>query len=283
MNRAVVGGACRTVPALAAVLLTACIPGSTGAQARPAGPDGVRVTHLANEGFLLSSGETKVLVDALFRDGLPEYARVTGDEREALETARGVFAGVDAVLVTHVHRDHFHPLAVARHLESAPEARAFGPAQAADSLARHAPGWPAVKDRFAAVTPRPGERVVRRTAGLELVGLGLHHPPSRNQPVQHAGWLVRIGGRTILHLGDAALDPGELGPLGLGAAGIDLALVPAWLLDDQGWAFLERHVTPGRVLAMHVPPDEVSATRERLAAQGRGAVVLAPGESLRIE
>jgi hypothetical protein len=34
---------------------------------------------------------------------------------------------------------------------------------------------------------------------------------------------------------------------------------------------------------MHVPPDEVSATRERLAAQGRGAVVLAPGESLRIE
>jgi L-ascorbate metabolism protein UlaG (beta-lactamase superfamily) len=243
---------------------------------------GVEITHLANEGFLLSAGGTKVLVDALFRDGLPEYARVAGAGREALETARGAFAGVDAVLITHVHRDHFHPLAVARHLESAGDAVALGPRQAADSLERHAPQWPRIADRFVAVTPGPGERVERRVDGVEVLGLGLHHPPSRNQPVQHSGWLVRIGGRTILHLGDAGLDEAEFAPLRLEDDRIDLALVPFWLLDDEGRAFLDRHVRPGRVVAMHVPPGDVSPTRERLAARGRGAVVLAPGESLRI-
>jgi proline iminopeptidase len=242
---------------------------------------GAAITHVANEGFLLAGGGARVLVDALFRDGLPEYERVTGAEREALETGRGAFADVDAVLVTHVHRDHFHPLAVARHLESNPRTVVLGPAQVADSLELHAPRWAAIAGRAIRITPSAGTRLERRVGELEVGGLGLHHPPSRNQPVQHTGWIVRIGGRTILHLGDAALDEREFAPLGLGAAGVDLALVPAWVLDDGGWAFLDRHVKPGRVVAMHVPPEDVASTRERLAAQGRGAVVLAPGESLR--
>jgi L-ascorbate metabolism protein UlaG (beta-lactamase superfamily) len=35
----------------------------------------LRVTYLANEGVLVESGGTRVLIDALFRDSLDPYAR----------------------------------------------------------------------------------------------------------------------------------------------------------------------------------------------------------------
>ena len=82
----------------------------------------VEVTYLGNEGFLLTAGETRVLVDALYGDGIPGYPAVPRDVRRELEAGRGRFAGVDLVLASHAHADHFDPAAVARHLRANPAA-----------------------------------------------------------------------------------------------------------------------------------------------------------------
>ncbi|MFQ5351382.1 MAG: MBL fold metallo-hydrolase, partial [Thermoanaerobaculia bacterium] len=82
----------------------------------------VQVIYLANEGFLLEAGETKVLVDALFGEGLRGYPVVPAPIRAELEGARGRFAGVDLILASHFHGDHFDAAAVARHLRANPGA-----------------------------------------------------------------------------------------------------------------------------------------------------------------
>ena len=71
------------------------------------------VEYLANEGVLISSGSSSVLIDGLFGDGLPGYATVPPAVRDSLERALGRFGDIDLVLVTHVHRDHFSAPAVA--------------------------------------------------------------------------------------------------------------------------------------------------------------------------
>ena len=48
------------------------------------------ITYLANEGFLIESDGTRVLVDALFGEGLEHYAAVPAPERAALEALPGV-------------------------------------------------------------------------------------------------------------------------------------------------------------------------------------------------
>ena len=57
---------------------------------------GVTITYLANEGVLLSSGSTQVLIDALFLRYGPEYAIPADSTQSALERARAPFDSVDS-------------------------------------------------------------------------------------------------------------------------------------------------------------------------------------------
>lgn len=53
-------------------------------------PSSVGITYIANEGFLLASGEQKVLIDALFREGVSGYAVVPPVTREELKRVQVV-------------------------------------------------------------------------------------------------------------------------------------------------------------------------------------------------
>src|ERR1044071_8372445 len=82
----------------------------------------VKVTYLANEGVMLTAGSTKVLVDALLRDGLG-YPIHSPAVREQLETGKSPFDGVGLALATHYHLDHWDAGAISRFLASNPSAR----------------------------------------------------------------------------------------------------------------------------------------------------------------
>ena len=66
-----------------------------------ASPPTVDVTFLANEGVLLSAGETRVVIDGLFRP-YKTYAVMPAADRERLETSQPPFDGIDLVLVSHM-------------------------------------------------------------------------------------------------------------------------------------------------------------------------------------
>src|SRR5262245_25828774 len=82
----------------------------------PAAANSLEVTYLANEGFMIAGGGRKLLIDALFREGVEGYATITPATRELLEQARSPFDGVDAVFAAHFHDDHFDAEAVLAHL-----------------------------------------------------------------------------------------------------------------------------------------------------------------------
>jgi len=215
-------------------------------------PATVEVTYLANEGFLLAAGERRVLVDGLHGDGLPTYPALGAPHRERLETAAEPFAGIDVVLATHHHADHFDARAVARLLAHEPGAVFVSTPQAVERL-RAALGEVAIDEkRVRAVAPREGERVALDFEGIRVEALNLHH--GRGRGVDNLGFLVTIGGLRLLHVGDTVVTLEEIAPLALATAGIDVAFVPFWhLLDDGGRAMVERGIAPGRVVAMHLP------------------------------
>ncbi len=83
---------------------------------------GTQVVHLGNEGFLIAGGGKKVLIDALHGDGLNGYVALPAADRERLEAAGAPYDGVDLVLATHRHDDHFSPSSLGRYLEAQPRA-----------------------------------------------------------------------------------------------------------------------------------------------------------------
>lgn len=192
----------------------------------------VRVTYLANEGVMLEGSRGRVLLDALFGDGLPDYAVVPKPSRDSLETAQAGYGGAALVLATHPHRDHYDSTAVARYLRHNPKAVALGPS--GTGLRVPAPvdlGW---------VSARP---------------IAIPHGPTR-RAVDHTAWLVTLDGTTALHIGDAGSDAKSWPSLGLGEKGLDFALVPYWYaLDDARFRELLDVLRPRSVVLFHVPVE----------------------------
>ena len=238
--------------------------------ARPVEPS---IRYLANEGVLLSIPEGTVLIDGLFRDGLPEYPAVEGATRDSLERGLGAFGEIDLVLVTHVHRDHFHALAVQRHLIENPLAHLVAPRQVADSVRILGSEYARIEARVHPVDATPGRIEELEVAGIPVRALGIAHPPSRNEPVGHLAYVI---GRdsTVAHLGDLGLDsPGiEVLAAGRGAA---LALVPYWILDaEESVQRIGEALAPRCVAGFHVALGEEETTRAWLAERAPDALLL---------
>ncbi|WP_395693202.1 MBL fold metallo-hydrolase [Nocardioides sp.] len=141
--------------------------------------------------------------------------------------------GVDAVLVTHEHPDHY----LAAHLEAA-DAPVFTIEAVAAKIREDAP---AVAERLTVV--RPGESF---DAGLPVRAVGeLHaviHPEFPR--ITNSGYVVDAGGTRVYHPGDALTGPGEE---------VDVLLCPVsapWLKASEAIEFA-RAVRAPRNLAIH--------------------------------
>jgi L-ascorbate metabolism protein UlaG (beta-lactamase superfamily) len=246
----------------ASILLAVCAAGCAGST--PVAPTSLRATYLANEGVLLEAGDLRVVIDGLHRHYKDLYATLPDPAREALESAAPPWDGIDLVLVSHRHRDHFHPEAVARHLRSAPGAHLVAPAQAVDELAADSAADQRIRARIEPWRWRVGRTQTIRVAGIDVTLLGLSHG-GVHAAVQNVGYLFTLGGVTVLHVGDAELTADNFAPFDLPARGIDLALLPWWYVaDEQSRALVRAHIAPARIVALHIGPGEAAEVVARL-------------------
>jgi L-ascorbate metabolism protein UlaG (beta-lactamase superfamily) len=235
-------------------------------------PSGVTITYLANEGVLLSSGSTQVLIDALFIRYGPEYAVPADSTQSALARALGPFDSVDLVVVTHRHGDHFHPDPLAAHLSANPGATLLTSQQVIDSM-RHVPGVARLTPRMVARTMAPGTRRRALVNGLPVELLGLAHGGRRHRHVEHLGYIVELGGRRVLHLGDAELSEATLAPFRLDTSRIDVALIPAWAVTDrESREAIRRWVRPRQAVAFHLSEGAGDREVREIEAAWPGAV-----------
>ncbi|HET9439198.1 MAG TPA: MBL fold metallo-hydrolase [Longimicrobiales bacterium] len=240
---------------LSSLLCLAAVP--TYPQERHAG---VTVTFLANEGVLLTAGGRKVLIDALFEKYKTGFALPADSTRSALAGARAPFNDVDAVLFTHYHGDHFHPAPVAAHMRANARATLLTSQQVIDSLHGRLSAGEPIANRFRARSMAPGAKRREIVNGIRIDVLGLPH--GGRPDVQHLGFIVELGGRRVLHLGDADFNAQTFAALRLDTMRIDVALVPEWaLLDGQSRQIVQRWIRPRQIVAIHV----MEGQQERVA------------------
>lgn len=236
-------------------------------------PDGVSITFIANEGVMLSSGVTKVLIDALFLKYEREYAVPADSTLASLRRAQPPFDSVDLILVTHRHGDHFHPVPVAEHLRANPAAALLTSKQVIDSLRGYVPARSLSAERLLATTIKPGARHRETIAGVQVELLGLPHVG--HPRVQHLGYIVELGGRRVLHVGDTDFSEKTFAPFRLDTARIDVALLPYWTVTSRkSREVIERWIRPRQVLAFHVGIGEGDEVVEDVRAAMPSAIAL---------
>lgn len=218
-------------------------------------PGALEVTYLANEGFMIAGGGRKVLIDALFGEGLDGYAVVSPAQRALLEQARAPFADVDAVFATHFHDDHFNAASVLAHLTHNPQAFFFSTPQAADKL-RATGQFDAVKSRVVATLPKEGERIQSGHRGLHVQLLNIHH--GRTRPVENLGFIIEIADKRILHIGDSEAEAAVFQKYEVVKDRIDVAFLPFWyFLNEEHKRAVREQIQPRHIVVMHIESDSL--------------------------
>jgi L-ascorbate metabolism protein UlaG (beta-lactamase superfamily) len=219
------------------------------------------VRYLANEGVMITHGDTTILFDPLFADSYGQYQMVPQNVLDAIFAGAAPFDGVDAVFISHFHGDHFSASEVLRLLQVRREIALYAPAQAVAEMRRIATSDDAgIFDRITIFDLDYGDApVFVRQEGLLIEAVHVPHSgwPTARTDVQNITFRVTLEDTsTVLHLGDAdaRLVHFELDVNYWDERRIDLAFPPYWFfLSDDGREILENRINIRNSIGIHVP------------------------------
>lgn len=233
----------------------------------------VDITYIANEGVLLSAGGKQVLIDGLHRQYQPDYAFLPPDQREKIETAKPPFDRIDLILVSHMHLDHFHPESVGLYLQHNPKAILVSSQQVINEIEKNFKDYETIKARVIGATPPWKEKVAMNVAGIDFEILRLRHVSGRHATIQNLGHIIKLGGKKLLHVGDADTALENFENFNLGEEGIDIAFLPEWfLLESKGQTIVREHIKPKQIIAVHLSPSESEEVTKRIKQSFPSAV-----------
>jgi L-ascorbate 6-phosphate lactonase len=178
----------------------------------------VELTWLGQAGFLIRGPRATVLVDAFLSE--------RPDRTVPPVLAPGTLTGVDLVLCTHEHWDHFDAPAVAAVLAASPGARLVLPAPITDQAAaagidpaRVIGGVPGTPVEVDGCTVHP----VPACHGIDVADAYGFAPPGQHGH-RYLGYVLDLDGMRVFHAGDTLWYEGMAGTLR--ELGVELALLP---------------------------------------------------------
>jgi L-ascorbate metabolism protein UlaG (beta-lactamase superfamily) len=232
----------------------------------------LELTYIGCEGVLVRSEKGAVLIDALFGAEAQGYHAPPDHALAAVRAARGPFDRVDVVLATHFHEDHFDADAVAEYLHASERTRFASTPQAVERLVVRAPE---LAGRAVGIEAPEGMRVAREFGGVRVEGFGLSHGKVNYADVQHLGWVVTLGARSVIHLGDGIIDEKTLRRAGLIEDGLDVGVLPFWFLTYPfGQRLVARAFRPRSIFACHIRNHEREQVEAEIGAWIESAVPL---------
>ena len=247
------------------------------------------VQYLANEGLMVTHGDTKVLFDPLYDNSYGRYQMVPSEMVDAIFAGEQPYDGVDAVFVSHFHGDHFSAKDMLRLLRERQNIHLYAPAQAVAGMREIATDDDeALFDRASMFDLEYGDGpAFVRKEGLLIEALHVPHSgwPTARTDVQNIAFRVTLEDTsTVLHLGDsdARLVHFEQDEAYWDERAIDLAFPPYWFyLSGDGREILDDFVHARNSVGIHVPAefaDDPSSIPDELAGTD---LFKSPGEGRR--
>ncbi len=243
--------------------------------------------YMANEGLMVTQGETKILFDPLFRNGYGQYLLIPEEMEAALFAGRAPFDGVDAIFISHFHGDHFSPEDILRLLQTQTAIELYAPMQAVITLRAETSNQDdAVFERVHGVSLAYMDTPVSMTmAGLFIEAVRIPHSgwPTGRLDVENIAWRVTLNETTtVLHMGDA--DPNDM-HFARDAAYWEqtpphMAFPPYWFLDsNEGPQILRERIKSRRTIGVHVPVTILADPIQRPYSLRNQDLFVSPGET----
>ena len=195
--------------------------------------DPLVLNYVANMGVLVSSGDSKVLIDGLFDKTHPSIRAPAPETIESIMKGEPPFDGIDLVLVTHNHSDHFNAALAVRYMEARPEPFLVAPSDAVETMQKASHDWSRISSRVISVDLKVEEYVKRDVACIPLAIGRILHDSNLKTPMTLV-YLIEINGWRVFHGGDNTWKPDQYMVFGLETVPVDLAVIGyAWPLSPH--------------------------------------------------
>ena len=230
----------------------------------------VEIKYLANEGVLISAGNSRVIVDGIFKKEFDYLDVLPNEELAKIENATSPYTSIEIILVTHVHGDHFNAQLVGGHLLNNTNCKFLGPNETVSKFKSDFANFNQISNRVTAITPDYFESQKVSFNNIEIKVIRFKH--FGNSPwkeAENVAYLISIDGRKILHLGDSKIDALSLAKFSLEKENIDVMIIPYWMAGSvEKREIIEKHIAPRKILIAHIPLSQYSNAQEQINELG---------------
>jgi len=218
----------------------------------------ITVTQLANEGVILDDGQTRIMIDGMVVEPYSVYGGLPPAAASQYEQASGAFAGIDLALVSHRHHDHNQPLFACQFVQQSEKTDVVSSSQVLGLMREKCREFITTSPRVSEIDPQYGNPYVFQQGKANIRVFPLSHGTRKYAKIQNYGHLIELGGVTVLHIGDAAMDPADFQRAGLDQVKIDVALIPFWFFQPgPGADVINQYFDAPLKIAVHIPPAEM--------------------------
>ena len=227
----------------------------------------LEITYIGNEGFLISRGEKKVVIDALHTN--PWNYPSTGDRVFSMMLEdRPPFDGIDLSVVSHAHADHMSARMTAELLKRNPGVVFVSSPLACDSLRMVAGSdFGKIAERVVSVDPAWKEIVKLQRNGIDVEFFGVNHAGPEGTPYKTLATVIDLDGIRLVHLADEFVGSNleNFQAVDLAREGIDIAFADRmFLADSVGQYIMKEYVKPEYIILMHAHAGELDAAAKEL-------------------
>ena len=247
------------------IFIIACCLKSNGTKAQ-----NVEIQYLANEGVLIKSANTQILIDAIFNKEFDYLDVLPDSELTKIENAEAQYKSIDIILATHLHGDHFNAQIVGKHLIANKSTLFFGPYETVSNFKANFEEFQSISPRISAETPNLFEAKTITLKNTTIKILRLEHlGTSPWKEAENVAYLITIDDKKILHLGDSIIDIKNLENFGLEKENIDVAILPYWQLgSSEQKEIIKKYINPKQILVAHIPLKSYPVAQKSINSLG---------------
>jgi L-ascorbate metabolism protein UlaG (beta-lactamase superfamily) len=235
----------------------------------------ITITQLANEGVMITDGETRVLIDAMVVEPYSVYGGLPADAVPLFDQLAGPFSSIHLALASHRHHDHNQPRFACQFMQNSVATQFYSAPQVLDLMREKCRQFVTSSPRIHQVEPQYGVPEIITERSVKVTVFPLSHGTRKYARIQNHAHLLEMGDMTVLHIGDAAMDETDYARAGLDQIELDVALIPFWYFQPgPGENVVGKFMDARHKIAVHIPPGEMQEVTEYMRESFPAVLIL---------
>lgn len=234
----------------------------------------IKITYLANCGFLYESHKSKVLIDPFGTEYGNFFYLPSNETKESIIKGNIPFDKIDILLITHIHGDHFNAKLTERFLLNNSRVKMICPAQVYKQMKDSCNSFAQIKSRIISPGLSFDESKKVKINGISVTAIRMQHGTKRSlegvsysdytdyEKTENFGYVIHFKKENVFHQGDGCLKINEKALKNIDCS-IDIAHLGYFDWDSISLNILKKDLKAETVIFMHGTKPAKELTSEQ--------------------